>query len=46
VQADGKILLAAEAMEPGSDREIFEFTLLRFENGSLKAAGVSRWGRE
>lgn len=38
VQADGKILLAAEAMEPGSDREIFEFTLLRFENGSLKAA--------
>jgi uncharacterized delta-60 repeat protein len=38
VQADGKILLAAEAMEPGSDREIFAFTLLRFENGSLSAA--------
>jgi uncharacterized delta-60 repeat protein len=41
VQDDGKILLAAEAMEPGSDREVFEFTLLRFENGSLKAATAS-----
>jgi hypothetical protein len=42
VREDGKILrAAAEAIEPGSDREIFEFTLLRFENGSLTAAAAT-----